>query len=120
MKGFRTLALGLLCTALFCVMPSHAEPSLEWNDLYDGGGLFTDTGTAALTDGQGNLYVGGECRDEVAGSDMLVRKLLRDDKATDWTVRYSAYDGNDMALSDMTWDGSGNLLIGGHIRGCDT
>jgi hypothetical protein len=120
MRRLTALAAGLLLPALIVAQPSFAEPSLEWSDLYDGGALYVDIGTAALTDPEGNLYVGGECRDEIAGSDMLVRKLLRDDGTTDWTFSYSAYDGNDMALSDMTWDGSGNLLIGGHIRGCET
>ena len=37
-----------------------------------------------------------------------------------WETRYSAYDGNDMALSALEGDGFGNIVVAGYIRGCAT
>lgn len=98
---------------------STAEPDLEWSELYDGGGNHTDYATVALCDPDGNLVVGGESADGINGTDQLIRKLDRDTRETIWTFKYSAYDGNDMALTGMIWDGSGDLLVAGYIRGCD-
>ena len=109
------LALALLLAA---GPATAAAPTLEWEDLYDGGGSYVDEATVALADPDGHLVVGGESHDGVNGSDMLIRKLHRDTQAEIWSVRWPAYDGNDMALTDMAWDGHGDLIVGGYIRGC--
>jgi hypothetical protein len=115
------LAPAFLLTTLLLIMAPlcQGDPVLEWNDLYDGGGLYTDSGTAALADANGHLIVGGESHDGVYGSDMLIRKLDRTTHAPIWTTRYPAFDGNDMALMDMVWDGYGDVLVAGYIRGCE-
>lgn len=115
----RLLSLSLLLP-LATAGAAEAEPVLEWSDLYDAGGGYTDLGTAALVDPGGHLVVGGECHDGEQGADIVVRKLSRVDGHPLWTAIYSAFDGNDMALSEMAWDGSGDLLVAGYIRGCDT
>jgi hypothetical protein len=97
----------------------RADPNLEWSELYDGGGSYLDVGNAALCDAEGNLIVAGESADGIDGTDMLIRKLERGSAETLWSERYSAFDGNDMALTDMTWGPSGDLLIAGYIRGCE-
>ncbi len=121
MARIRLFLLGLWLVSGVCDgAAALADPAYQWSDLYDGGGHYVDYGTAALIDADGDLYVGGECNDGQDGSDMLIRKLDRDSGTTLWTASYSAFDGNDMALSGMVWDGFGSLLVGGYIRGCDT
>jgi len=119
MTQSRALALSLLLLAAAVLSsPAPAAPSLQWIDLYDGGAGATDVGTSALCDPQGNLVVGGVSPDTVAGADMLVRKLARDSGATLWSRRYSSFDNNDMALSQLAWDPEGNVIVGGYICGC--
>ena len=119
MKGSLALTTSYTLALLFAAMASFADPSLEWNELYDGGGNHLDVGTAALCDPDGNLVVAGESADGIDGTDMLIRKLERGSSETLWSQRYSAFDGNDMALTDMIWDPSGDLLVAGYIRGCE-
>jgi hypothetical protein len=103
---------------VLAVSPTLADPALEWTDTFDGGAAYVDDGTTALADPAGHLVIGGESYDGVTGSDMLVRKLHRDTKAPLWSTRYPAFDGSDMALTDMVWDGFGDILVGGYVRGC--
>jgi hypothetical protein len=111
------LAITLLAVAL-PGGPALAEPVLEWSDLYDGGANLSDLGTAVLADAEGNVIVGGESGDGVAGVDWLIRKLSRSTHAALWTRRVPFIDVNDMALSGMVWDGKGNILAAGYSRGC--
>jgi hypothetical protein len=119
MRGSLTLTTSYIITALFAAGACLAEPNLEWSELYDGGGNYLDVGNAALCDPDGNLVVAGESADGIDGTDMLIRKLERGSSETLWSERYAAFDGNDMALTDMIWDPSGDLLIAGYIRGCE-
>ncbi len=119
MKGSLALATSYTLALLFATTASFADSNLEWNELYDGGGNHLDVGTAALCDPDGNLIVAGESADGIDGTDMLIRKLERGSSETLWSQRYSAFDGNDMALTDMIWDPSGDLLVAGYIRGCE-
>lgn len=119
MKGFPALPTGCALLVLLAATPGLADPNLEWSELYDGGGNYLDVGTAALCDPDGNLVVAGESADGIDGTDMLIRKLERGTGESLWSERYSAFDGNDMALTDMIWDPSGDLLIAGYIRGCE-
>ena len=116
----RTPAMAALAAlvGLALVGAAAAEPSLEWNDRHDGGASAHDDGTVALTDPEGNLIIGGESTDLVGGSDMFIRKLSRDDGSEIWDYRWSSFDGNDMAVTDMCWDPFGDVLVGGYIRGC--
>lgn len=95
-----------------------AAPSLEWADLYDGGGAYIDYVTALATDDNGHPVIAGESADGIGGVDLLVRKLDRSSQIPLWEQRIPAFDGNDMALTGMVRDGAGNFLIGGYIRGC--
>jgi hypothetical protein len=117
----RSSPLALVFLALMLLAaPAGAEPTRVWSDLFDGGGHYTDLATAAFTDAAGNLYVGGESADGVQGSDMSIRWIDRATGITIWETRYSAFDGNDMALSALEGDGFGNIIVAGYIRGCAT
>jgi len=118
MKIKSTLTATALLLAIALAAMAYAEPSLEWNDRHDGGAQAHDDGTVALTDPEGNLIIGGESTDTVGGSDMFIRKLSRDDGTQMWDYRWSSFDGNDMAVTDMCWDPFGDVLVGGYIRGC--
>ncbi len=115
--GLAALAVVFLAAAL-SGGPALAEPVLEWSDLYDGGANLSDFGTAVLADAEGNVIVGGESGDGIAGVDWLIRKLSRSTHTTLWTRRVPFIDVNDMALSGMAWDGKGNILAAGYSRGC--
>jgi hypothetical protein len=117
MRGHVFASLALTTIVLMAAAAS-ADPIFQWDDQHDGGGNYTDDGNVALVDPQGNLIVGGESTDTIAGSDMLIRKLGRGDGAEIWSVRWSADDGNDMAVTDMCWDPFDDVLVGGYIRGC--
>ncbi len=119
MRGPLTITICVSLLAVSFATVAYSVPDLEWSDLYDGGGNHTDIANVALCDAAGNLVVGGESADGIDGTDQLVRKLDRDSRETIWSFRFPAYDGNDMALTDMIWDGSGDLLVAGYIRGCD-
>ncbi len=111
-----------LVFVVLALLPASApaEPTLAWSDLFDGGGHYTDIATAAFTDPSGNLYVGGESADGVLGADMSIRWIDRATGISIWETRYSAFDGNDMALSALEGDGFGNIIVAGYIRGCAT
>lgn len=115
--AFGVSACALLAVASIAI-PAQADPTLEWSDAYDGGAAYVDEGFVALADPAGHLVIGAESYDGIDGSDMLIRKLNRDTQAEIWSTRYPAFDGNDMALSDMVWDGYGDILVGGYVRGC--
>ena len=115
--GNRMIAILILAAATLSA-PALAAPVLEWSDLYDGGANLTDLATAILADPEGNVIIGGESGDGIAGVDWLIRKLARETHATVWTRRVPFIDTNDMALSGMVWDGSGDILVGGYSRGC--
>ncbi len=99
-----------------------APPVLEWSGLRDGGARATDYGTAAILDpSSGDLLVGGEARDLVNGSDMLIRRLDRASGGEVWEVTWGVpVEANDMALTGMVGDGADHLLVGGYVRGCPT
>jgi len=95
-----------------------ADPVFEWTDTYDGGGAHLDEISVALVDPAGNLIVGGESFDAVDGSDMLYRKLDREDHHEIWSTRVESFDTSDMAVSGMVWNNNGDILAAGFIRGC--
>jgi hypothetical protein len=111
-----TLSLSGIC---LLTIPALADPVFEWADTYDGGGAHLDEISVALVDPAGNLVIGGESFDGVNGSDMLYRKLDRDDHHEIWSTRVEAFDTSDMAVSGMVWDSDGDILAAGYIRGCE-
>jgi hypothetical protein len=114
----RSLA-GALCGLLLASARVIGAPDLSWQDLHDGGGGSADFGSAALCDPAGNLVVGGESADGIDGSDVLIRKLARETGALLWSRRVSdSPEINDVALSQLACDRSGNVLVGGYVRGC--
>jgi hypothetical protein len=62
--------------------------------------------------------VGGESSDALEGIDLSIRKLDRTDGHELWGTIYRGYDDKDVALSEMTWDSMGQLLVAGFIRNC--
>jgi hypothetical protein len=115
MKGLRS-ALAALLAALPGLAP--AAPGLEWTATHDGGGLYVDEARLALTDPAGNLVIVGTSHDGVDGLDLLAMKLAKDTGAVIWERRQPSFDGNDMAVSAMSWDGLGDLLLVGYVVGC--
>lgn len=124
MQFRRTLAMAILAMAILAAAglaggPAWAvAPVLDWSDRHDGGGQFNDDGWCVVTDAAGHVVVAGESADGVGGIDLCVRKLDRDDGHRIWQVRYEGYDAKDVAVSDITWDTAGQLLVAGYIRGC--
>jgi hypothetical protein len=110
-----SLAAALL---LWTAAATAADPTEEWALTHDGGGSYTDEGSTAVVDLDGNLIVAGESHDGVGGTDMLVMKLDRLDHHVVWQHREAAADGNDMAVSRIVLDGGGDVLVGGYVRGC--
>jgi hypothetical protein len=45
-------------------------------------------------------------------------KLAKDTGTVLWERRQASFDTNDMALSAMSWDGLGDLLLVGYVVGC--
>jgi hypothetical protein len=113
-----TLTFTLAVAALFSGGAALANPTLVWSDQHDGGDNFVDDGHCLLTDPLGNLIVAGESSDTLRGIDLYVRKLDRADAHVLWDTRYSGYDDKDVAVTDMSWDTVGQLLVAGYIRGC--
>ncbi|MBN2170219.1 MAG: hypothetical protein JW819_02730 [Candidatus Krumholzibacteriota bacterium] len=110
-------ALPCLLALLVLAAPAAAL-DLEWARTHDGGAAYTDEAVAALVDPAGDLIVGGVSHDGVTGADLLLRKLDRATGDPLWTLRVPSYDGNDMALTAMEWDGRGDLLVASYIVGC--
>ena len=112
----------LICLALIGLLPAFAvaEPDQNWVQTYEGGGNYIDDAVATLTDADGNLYIAGVSADGVDGLDVLVCKLAGETGTLVWERRISSADPlNDMAVSDMVWDGLGDLLVGGYVVGCE-
>lgn len=115
--GKRALAPILLAAACGLVQAAD-DPHLAWTDVLDGGAQFTDDGFLCRLAPDGQPVVAGESTQPTGGVDLLVRKLDRDTGATRWQFRYEGYDDKDIAVTDMTWDSVGQLLVSGFIRGC--
>ena len=113
----RFLAI-LSLAAIAAAPPVLGTPTLEWNDLYDGGAAYIDLATAVIAAPNGDVIVGGESADGVGGIDQWIRRLERTSGAPLWQVRFPAFDGNDMALTALAWDPGGDILVGGYIRAC--
>jgi len=112
------LRLGCALLALGLPALAGAQPSLEWAETRDGGGLYVDEARLAVVDPAGNLVLAGTSHDGVGGLDLLVLKLSRATGATLWERRQPSFDGNDMAVSALSWDGLGDLLLVGYVVGC--
>ena len=109
---------GLVLAGLLSAAAAGAQPTLVWSDQHDGGALYHDDGYRVLVAADGHLIVGGESSDPGEGIDLFIRKLDRTDAHELWGTRYEGYDSKDVALSEMTWDSVGQLLVAGFIRGC--
>jgi hypothetical protein len=109
------LAVGLF---LMATGPAVAETALSWSDQHDGGAAMTDVGNSLLVAPDGNLISGGESTDLIPGADVFIRKLDRATGSELWSVRQEGIDEKDLALTEMTWDSAGQLLVAAFIRGC--
>ncbi len=118
-RGWVIRALGAIVgSMLMGSVPAVANPATSWADLHDGGALFNDDGYRCRLAPDGHLVVAGESTEAVGGADLLLRKLDHQDGSELWSFRYDGYDGKDIAITDMTWDSVGQLLVAGYIRGC--
>ncbi len=95
-----------------------AETTEMWTEQHDGGGNFLDSGTLLSLAPDGNLVVGGESSEITGGADLYLRKLDKDTGSQLWDFRYDGIDDKDVAISEITWDTVGQLLVAGFIRGC--
>lgn len=93
-------------------------PTLGWAALHDGGAQFNDDGYFVRIAPNGDPVVAGESTEAIGGVDLLVRRLDRDNGSELWATRYDGYDDKDVAVTAMTWDSVGQLLVAGYIRGC--
>jgi len=118
MKNSLRLRYGLLMAILVFGSACLADPTMEWSDLFDGGGSLADNCRRAIVDEQGNLIIAGESTDSQDGSDFYIRKLDRNTGTDIWTRRFPAFDGSDMAVTGLNWDAFGDVLVGGYICGC--
>ena len=117
MRILTTLAAALALTVA-TGLAAAGEPNLEWADVLSGEGGLLDDGFCALVDPEGHLIVAGESADADGGTDMYIRKLRREDADQLWDARYESFDGNDMAVTGLSFDPFGDVLVGGYIRGC--
>lgn len=117
--SFRSLIPALVVgTLLFSVGLAAADTTQMWADQYDGGGNFIDSGTLVTLAPDGNLVVAGESSEATGGADLYLRKLDRSNAQQLWDFRFDGIDDKDVAVSEMTWDSVGQLLVAGFIRGC--
>ena len=107
--------------AVFVLLPAIviADPTLNWSTVYDGGGNYNDEATIIITAPDGNPVVAGTSHDGIDGGDILVRKLSKVDGSLIWSRRFPAYDDSDMAVCGIAWDHDGDLIVGGHVCGCE-
>ncbi len=114
---------GLILTLLAVTMVTgtsivSAETTQMWSQQHDGGGNFLDSGTLLSLAPDGNIVVGGESSEVSGGADLYVRKLDKTTSSELWNFRYDGVDDKDVAISEITWDTVGQLLVAGFIRGC--
>jgi len=112
---FSTVAAAFL---VLSALSAAAEPTVTWTDQFDGDAAAIDTGLQVLVASDGNPVVGGESAGAGGAADLFIRKLDRNDGSQLWSVRQAGIAGKDMALSMMTWDSAGQLLVAAFIRGC--
>ena len=108
------LAVTLVTTAGLAA----AETTQMWSEQHDGGGNFIDSGTMVSLAPDGNLIVGGESSEVTGGADLYIRKLDKTNGSTLWDFRFDGVDDKDVAITEITWDTVGQLLVAGFIRGC--
>ncbi len=96
-----------------------AIPEALWVDRFDGGASSNDQALLVRIGPDGQPVVAGTSHDGVGGSDILVRKLDRDDHHLIWERRIDSGETNDVTVTEVLFDGAANLLLGGHVLGCD-
>ncbi|MCP4290398.1 MAG: delta-60 repeat domain-containing protein [bacterium] len=111
---FALLAVTLVTSASVVL----ADATEMWSEQHDGGGNFLDSGTLLSLAPDGNIIVGGESSEVSGGADLYIRKLNKDTGNQIWDFRYDGVDDKDVAISEITWDSVGQLLVAGYIRGC--
>ena len=115
----RGLMLALLAVTMVTSASLAAADTTEmWSQQHDGGGNFLDSGTLLSLAPDGNIVVGGESSEVSGGADLYVRKLDKTNGHQLWDFRFDGVDDKDVAISEITWDTVGQLLVAGFIRGC--
>lgn len=113
-----SLTVAVLTAIVFATGLALAETTEEWTEQYDGGGQYIDSGTLLSIAPDGNLIVAGESCEISGGADLYVRKLDNDNGNQIWDFRFDGVDDKDVAVTEITWDSVGQLLVAGYIRGC--
>ncbi len=111
------LAVAALSMVAFAALAS-ADTTEMWVNQHDGGGDFIDSGTMLSLAPDGHLIVAGESTEVTGGADLFVRKLDKTDGSLIWNFRYDGIDDKDVAITEVTWDSAGQLLISGYIKSC--
>jgi len=112
------LALGAAAAVPLAPASAAADPTLDWQHLWDGGSQQGDTGVKALADAAGNVVVAAEVTDGAGNGNLLIRKFARANGDTLWSHVVHGDTDNRMDVGDMVWDHTGKLLIGGTRLGC--
>ena len=77
---------------------------------------------AGLGDVDGDIHseviVGADRADPNGASSGRATVYSGETGAVLWETRQEAFDTNDMAVSDMCWDGQADLLVAGYVVGC--
>ncbi|MCP4144815.1 MAG: hypothetical protein GY752_05960 [bacterium] len=110
-----------LAVAILALLPTLviAAPTFNWSTAYDGGGNYNDEVRIIITAPDGNPVVAGTSHDGIDGGDLLIRKLSKVDGSLIWSRRFPAYDDSDMFVCGIAWDPDGDLIVGGHVLGCE-
>ena len=112
------IALMLLTFALIYCPQATAEPAFQWEEIFDGGGAYQDTGISALCSADGQLIAGGISCDRFDQISTHIRKL---DSATGeliWSHGYGATEDNSMVFGDFFEDSDGNIVVGAFLQIC--
>jgi len=97
---------------------ASADPVKVWEDIYDGGGAHTDTGSSALTASDGHLIVGGITTSRYGDVGTYVSKLDSQTGELIWMHNYISPDDNPMTFTDIFEDNDGNILAGAYTQAC--
>jgi len=120
MTSTRPLAASLVLVVGLATAGAHADPTLGWSDLYDGGAGLGDEAIAVVFDSDGHVISAGIHDPGEGYSDLIIRKHHRDTGEPIWTFTYADPVGNDLAVSEIMLDHRGDVLVAGYLSACDS
>lgn len=99
---------------------AHADPTLGWSDLHDGGAGLGDEAISVVFDPAGHVISAGIHDPGDGYTDLIIRKHHRDTGEPIWTFTYADPVGNDLAISEILLDHRGDVLVAGYLSACDS